>query len=154
MSGHSVCWRFGVSDFPASNPAFSRGRQLVPFQFENHLPLPEYQHYQQQTCFINQLYLFRNIWHITCKRKSNSAFLEIYSYMNYWAMKMILYNSKPFIISGKGRTVNTLNAPGWCEIWGTCYECIASQVLRLLIYCPRLFYLWFYIFKQTDLTHY
>ena len=30
------------SDFPASNPAFSRGRQLVCFRFENRLPAPEH----------------------------------------------------------------------------------------------------------------
>ena len=35
VSGHSVCWRFAVSDVPASNHAFNRGRQLVSFQFDN-----------------------------------------------------------------------------------------------------------------------
>ena len=34
MSGHSVCWWFGVSDFPAPNPAFNRGRQIVSFWFQ------------------------------------------------------------------------------------------------------------------------
>ena len=34
INGHSVCWRFGSRD-PGSNPAFSRGRQLVSFRFEN-----------------------------------------------------------------------------------------------------------------------
>ena len=39
VSGHSVCWRFGVWDL-GMNPAFSRGRQLVPIRFENHLSVP------------------------------------------------------------------------------------------------------------------
>ena len=29
-----VCWWFGVSDFQGSNPAFSRGKQLVSFRFK------------------------------------------------------------------------------------------------------------------------
>ena len=37
---------FAVWDFPASNPAFSRGRQLVSLRFENPLPVPEQQNYQ------------------------------------------------------------------------------------------------------------
>ena len=32
-----------------SNPAFSRGTQLVSFRFENHLPVPEHRNWQQQT---------------------------------------------------------------------------------------------------------
>ena len=40
MSGHSVSWRFGVTDSPASNPAFSSGRQIVSFCSENHLAVP------------------------------------------------------------------------------------------------------------------
>ena len=42
-SGHPVCWRFGASDFPASNSAFIRGRQLVSFRLQNRLHLPEHQ---------------------------------------------------------------------------------------------------------------
>ena len=34
VSGHSVCWRFGTRDPLGSNPAFSRGRQLVSFQLK------------------------------------------------------------------------------------------------------------------------
>ena len=33
---------FGVSDFQGSNPAFSRGRQLVSFQLKNHVYVPEH----------------------------------------------------------------------------------------------------------------
>ena len=36
------CWRTCVCDFPASNPAFSRGRQLVSFRYEYRLPVPEH----------------------------------------------------------------------------------------------------------------
>ena len=50
MSGYSVYWLFSVSDFPASNPAFSRGRGLVSFYFENRLLGPEHRNLQQQTC--------------------------------------------------------------------------------------------------------
>ena len=39
FSEHSVCWRFGVSDFQGSNPTFSRGRQVVSLRFENGLPV-------------------------------------------------------------------------------------------------------------------
>ena len=50
MSGHSVCWRLGALRLPGSNPAFSRGRQLVTFRFEYRLPVPEHRNKQQQTC--------------------------------------------------------------------------------------------------------
>ena len=33
VSGHSVCWRFGSNEL-CSNPAFSRGRQRVPFDLK------------------------------------------------------------------------------------------------------------------------
>ena len=33
-----------------SNPALSRGRQLVSFRFEYRLPVPEHRNYLQQTC--------------------------------------------------------------------------------------------------------
>ena len=42
VSVHSVCWLFGVSDIPASNTAFSKGRPLVSFRFEINLPVPEH----------------------------------------------------------------------------------------------------------------
>ena len=42
VSRHSVCWRIGVWDPLGSNPAFSRGRQLVSFRFEYRLPVPEH----------------------------------------------------------------------------------------------------------------
>ena len=32
------------------NPAFSRGRHLVPLRFENRLPVPEHRNWQQQIC--------------------------------------------------------------------------------------------------------
>ena len=35
FSGHWICWRISVWDFPTSNPAFRRGRQLVSFWFKN-----------------------------------------------------------------------------------------------------------------------
>ena len=35
-----------------SNPAFSRGRQLVSFRFEYRLPVPEHRNEQQQTCIL------------------------------------------------------------------------------------------------------
>ena len=41
VRGYSVCWRFGSRDPLGSIPAFSRDRQLVPFRFEHHLPVPE-----------------------------------------------------------------------------------------------------------------
>ena len=43
VSGHSVCWRFGVWDFPALNHAFNKRRQLVSFRFENRLSVAEHQ---------------------------------------------------------------------------------------------------------------
>ena len=45
VSGHSVSWWIGVWDFPVFNPAFSRGRQLVSFRFENRLHVPEHRNY-------------------------------------------------------------------------------------------------------------
>ena len=42
VSRHSVCWWIGFWDPLGSNPAFSRGRQLVSFRFENRLPVPEH----------------------------------------------------------------------------------------------------------------
>ena len=39
-----------VCMYRGSNPAFSRGRQLVSFRFENRLPVPEHRNYQQQRC--------------------------------------------------------------------------------------------------------
>ena len=42
FSRHSVYWRIGTWDPLGSNPAFSRGRQLVSFRFEYRLPVPEY----------------------------------------------------------------------------------------------------------------
>ena len=42
-TGIRVCWRLGFRDPLGSlNPAFSRGRQLVSFRFENRLPVPEH----------------------------------------------------------------------------------------------------------------
>ena len=38
-----------VSGAPGSNPAFSRGTQLVFVRFEYRLPVPEHQSKQQQT---------------------------------------------------------------------------------------------------------
>ena len=35
-----------------SNPAFSRGKQLVSFRFEYRLPVPEHRNYEQQTYII------------------------------------------------------------------------------------------------------
>ena len=39
-----------VSGIPGSNPAFSRGTQLVSFRFEYRLPVPEHRNWQQQIC--------------------------------------------------------------------------------------------------------
>ena len=39
-----------VSETLGSNRAFSRRRQLVSFQFENHMPVPDHRNQQQQTC--------------------------------------------------------------------------------------------------------
>ena len=39
-----------VSGVPGSNPAFSRGTQLVSFRFDYHLPVPEHRNLQQQIC--------------------------------------------------------------------------------------------------------
>ena len=39
---HSVCWRLGFRAPLGSNPALSRGRQLVSFRFEYRLPVPEH----------------------------------------------------------------------------------------------------------------
>ena len=39
-----------VSGTPGSNPAFSRGTQLVSFRFEYRLPVPEHRNSQQQIC--------------------------------------------------------------------------------------------------------
>ena len=39
-----------------SNPAFSRGRQLVSFRFECRLPVPEHRNKQQQTCMFVCMY--------------------------------------------------------------------------------------------------
>ena len=38
-----------------SNPAFSRGRQLVSFWFDNRLPLPKHRNEQQQICIWPEL---------------------------------------------------------------------------------------------------
>ena len=39
-----------VSGIPGSNPAFSRGTQLVSFRFEYRLAVPEHRNWQQQIC--------------------------------------------------------------------------------------------------------
>ena len=39
-----------------SNPAFSRGRQLVSFRFEYRLPVPEHRNLQQQICNFLKVY--------------------------------------------------------------------------------------------------
>ena len=41
VSAHSVC-RISVPETLGSNPAFSRGGQLVSFRLENHLPVPDH----------------------------------------------------------------------------------------------------------------
>ena len=40
VSGHSVCWRFGVSDFRGSNLHSAEGDHLSPFDLK-YFPLPE-----------------------------------------------------------------------------------------------------------------
>ena len=44
-----------VSETLSSNPAFSRGRQLVSFRFEYRLPVPVHRNLQQQTCISPEL---------------------------------------------------------------------------------------------------
>ena len=65
----SVCeWAFGLLAIwclrvQVSNPAFSRETQLVSFQFENLLPVPEYQNYRK-TSSINRTK--SQSWNVSC----------------------------------------------------------------------------------------
>ena len=45
-----------VSGIPGSNPAFSRGTQLVSFRFEYRLPVPEHRNWQQNVCMYVCMY--------------------------------------------------------------------------------------------------
>ena len=57
-SGHSVFWRFSVSDFQVSNPAFSRGRQLVSFRFKITSLCQGTIKIKQQICTCMYLYIY------------------------------------------------------------------------------------------------
>ena len=46
-----------VSGTRGSNPAFSRGTQLVSFRFEYRLPVPEHRNEQQQICIYVYIYI-------------------------------------------------------------------------------------------------
>ena len=92
MSGHSVCWRIGVWHFRASSPAFSRGRQLVFFQFKSRLPVPEHPSWQQQA------YLFLSGNNVDDLISSvNKELVNVTEWLD--ANKLLMYQNSLYILS-------------------------------------------------------